>query len=107
MTLEQIGILLSITGSVLSIAGTTGMGIYAFAVLRTQVNQQEKILDALVLRTAQHIADDDKHHNARAAREFEARIDQKFESLEKEIGEVKRYCEEIDSKLDDRQRSTQ
>lgn len=101
MTLEQVGILLSITVSLFSITSTLGLGIYAFAVLRTMVQQHDKSLESVALQLRMHMADDNKHHNEKASREFEARMDQKFESLEKEIGEVKGYCEDIDMKLND------
>lgn len=96
MALQDLAIILSAVSSLLSFLGTLTTGVYAFAVLRTEVNQ----LKADNKHHWAHQADEGKHFNEKAFNEFERRMDERFVLLEGKVEEVKNYCEDIDSKLD-------
>ena len=88
MALQDLAIILSAISSLFSLLGTLTTGVYAFAVLRTEVNQ----LKADNKHHWAHQADEGKHFNEKAFNEFERRMDERFVSLEgKERGQPIRY----------------
>lgn len=96
MALQDLAIILSAISSLFSLLGTLTTGVYAFAVLRTEVNQ----LKADNKHHWAHQADEAKHFNEKAFTEFQRRIEEKFTGFERQLEEVKGYCEEIDDKID-------
>lgn len=96
MALQDLAIILSAVSSLLSFLGTLTTGVYAFAVLRTEVNQ----LKADNKHHWAHQADEGKHFNEKAFFEFQRRIEEKFTGFGRQLEEVKVYCAEIDGKID-------
>jgi hypothetical protein len=102
-TIRDVAIVISAIGTAVSILTAVSTAIYAFAVLRTEVNQMRTDITLLF----NHAADDGKHFNSPAFNEFRENLNLRFTGFEREVSEVKRsveevkaYCEEIDGKLD-------
>lgn len=96
MDITSIAVILSAISSLIAILTAGGTALYAFAVLRTEVNQAK--VDIKLLWT--HANNAEIHFNEKAFLEFERRIDERFSGLQKQIEEVKDFCEEIDKKVD-------
>ena len=96
MDITSIAVILSAISSLIAILTAGGTALYAFAVLRTEVNQAK--VDIKLLWT--HANNAEIHFNEKAFLEFERRIDERFSGIQKQIEEVKDYCEEIDKKVD-------
>ena len=96
MDITSIAVILSAISSLIAILTAGGTALYAFALLRTEVNQAK--VDIKLLWT--HANNAEIHFNEKAFLEFERRIDERFSGIQKQIEEVKDYCEEIDKKVD-------
>lgn len=96
MDITSIAVILSAISSLIAILTAGGTALYAFAVLRTEVNQAK--VDIKLLWT--HANNAEIHFNEKAFLEFERRIDERFSGIQKQIEEVKDFCEEIDKKVD-------
>ena len=96
MDITSIAVILSAISSLIAILTAGGTALYAFAVLRTEVNQAK--VDIKLLWA--HANNGEIHFNEKAFLEFERRIDERFSGLQKQIEEVKDFCEEIDKKVD-------
>ena len=96
MDITSIAVILSAISSLIAILTAGGTALYAFAVLRTEVNQAK--VDIKLLWT--HANNAEIHFNEKAFLEFERRIDERFRSVEEKIAEVKVFVSDIDGKLD-------
>lgn len=95
-TYQLVALILSAISSLIAILTAGGTALYAFAVLRTEVNQTK--LDIKLLWG--HANNPNIHFNEAAFMEFRKGMDEKFAALKEQVEEVKTYCAEIDGKID-------
>lgn len=96
MELTTVAVILSAISSLIAIITAGSTAIFAFAVLRTEVNQIKTDVKLLW----GHANDEHKHFNREQFTEFRQLIDLRFTNLEKQNTEIKEYVEDIDGKLD-------
>jgi|GEM_PF-4421763 len=96
MELRDFGTIAAICMALMSLATAGASIVYAWAVLRTEVNHHDGQLE----QVWSHVNNSMIHYNAAAFLEFEKRINIQLDVLTHKIEEVRSYCEEIDQKLD-------